>query len=207
MKKEKRFLSLEYFFRFFPFALWMSLIFLFSAHKNISLLPLAEKFFDPRDPCFGLKLHLLDLAVKKTAHFLEFFILTVFTFRAVDNPAKPAGHSYRISFIIALIFAVTDELHQVYTPTRVPGARDVAVDCAGILTALAFIRIRQEFRKNKIQPPGVKEICMEIYSPEQKAQFLLNNTLTAEEYAWARDEVEKLGLNPDNIPHDKQDNT
>jgi VanZ family protein len=193
--------------RFIPLLIWMGLIFLFSGHKNISLLPLAEKFFDPKDPCFGLKMHLLDLAMKKTAHFLEFFILTVFTFRAVANPAKPAGHPYWISFFIALLFAVTDELHQVYTPTRVPGALDVAVDCAGILTALTFIRIWQEFRNNAVHPPGGKDICTEIYSPERKAQFLLNNALTEEDYAMARDEVKKLGLNPDNIPHDKQDST
>lgn len=207
MEKKKASLTTTFITRLMPLLFWMILIFLFSAHKNISLLPLAEKFFDPKDPCFGLKMHMLDLAVKKTAHFLEFFILTVFTFRAVANPAKPAGHPYGISFFIALIFAVTDELHQVYTPTRVPGALDVVVDSAGILAALAFIRIRQEFRKNKIYPPGGKDICMESYSPEQKAQFLLNNTLTAEEYAWARDEVEKLGLNPDNIPHEKPRDT
>lgn len=49
-------------------------------------------------------------------------------------------------------------------------------------------------------------LTVEIYSPERKAQFLLNNALTLEEYAWAMDEVKKLGLNPENIPHEKPGN-
>ncbi len=49
-------------------------------------------------------------------------------------------------------------------------------------------------------------LTVEMYSPERKAQFLLNNTLTMEEYAWALDEVKKLGLNPENIPHEKPGN-
>ncbi len=49
-------------------------------------------------------------------------------------------------------------------------------------------------------------LTVEMYSPERKAQFLLNNALTVEEYAWAMDEVKKLGLNPENIPHEKPGN-
>ena len=46
-------------------------------------------------------------------------------------------------------------------------------------------------------------LSVEIYSPERKAQFLLNNALTAEDYAWAVSEVKKLGLDPENIPHER----
>lgn len=42
---------------------------------------------------------------------------------------------------------------------------------------------------------------VEIYSPERRAEFLLSNAVDAEDYARARKEVQKLGLNPDTIPH------
>ncbi len=45
------------------------------------------------------------------------------------------------------------------------------------------------------------ELEIEIYTPERKAEFFLNNATDAEEYRWARDEVERMGLNPDDIPH------
>ncbi len=44
---------------------------------------------------------------------------------------------------------------------------------------------------------------VERYTAERKAEFLLNNAVTPEDYAWAVKEVEKLGVNPKRIPHKK----
>jgi AbrB family looped-hinge helix DNA binding protein len=49
----------------------------------------------------------------------------------------------------------------------------------------------------------VAAIPIEIYTPERKAEFLLNNAVTPEDYAWAVKEVRKMGLNPENISHEK----
>lgn len=42
---------------------------------------------------------------------------------------------------------------------------------------------------------------VEIYPPERKAEFLLNTAVTPEDYAWAVEEVRKLGLTPASIAH------
>jgi hypothetical protein len=44
---------------------------------------------------------------------------------------------------------------------------------------------------------------MEQYTPERIAEFLLNNAVTAEDYAAALEEVRKLGIDPSTIPHEK----
>lgn len=44
-------------------------------------------------------------------------------------------------------------------------------------------------------------IALELYSPERRAEFLLNNAVGEDDYAQAREEVLGLGLNPDTIPH------
>lgn len=44
---------------------------------------------------------------------------------------------------------------------------------------------------------------IEIYTPERKAEFLMGNSGNAKEYAQARKEVRKMGLDPDKIPHYK----
>ena len=44
---------------------------------------------------------------------------------------------------------------------------------------------------------------VEIYSDERRAEFLLTNAVDAQDYAWAREEVRKLGLDPDHVPHDR----
>ncbi len=44
---------------------------------------------------------------------------------------------------------------------------------------------------------------LERYTPERKAEFLLNSAVTPEDYGWALKEVEKLGIDPKTIPHQK----
>jgi len=46
-------------------------------------------------------------------------------------------------------------------------------------------------------------VPLEIYTDERKAEFLLSNAIDAQDYARAVDEVRKLGLDPDDIPHYK----
>ncbi len=49
----------------------------------------------------------------------------------------------------------------------------------------------------------VVTLPIEIYAPERKAEFLLNNAITLKDYAWAVKEVRKMGLDPEAIPHEK----
>lgn len=42
---------------------------------------------------------------------------------------------------------------------------------------------------------------VEAYSPERRAEFLLNNAASAQDYEWAREEVRRMGLDPEKIEH------
>lgn len=44
---------------------------------------------------------------------------------------------------------------------------------------------------------------VERYSDARKAEFLLNNAVGADDYAWAVEEVRRMGLDPDAIPHER----
>jgi AbrB family looped-hinge helix DNA binding protein len=50
-----------------------------------------------------------------------------------------------------------------------------------------------------IRPAAVLPI--EVYTPERRAEFLLNNAVGAEDYVRARAEVKRLGLDADRIKH------
>lgn len=50
-----------------------------------------------------------------------------------------------------------------------------------------------------IRPAAV--LPVEIYAPERRAEFLLNNAVDAEDYRRARAEVKRMGLDPDRIKH------
>ncbi len=44
-------------------------------------------------------------------------------------------------------------------------------------------------------------VPIEKYTPERKAEFLLSNATNTADYRKARTEVQKLGIDPDSIPH------
>jgi AbrB family looped-hinge helix DNA binding protein len=47
----------------------------------------------------------------------------------------------------------------------------------------------------------VVTLPVEIYTRERKAEFLLNNAITSEDYAIAVEQVREMGLDPKKIPH------
>jgi AbrB family looped-hinge helix DNA binding protein len=44
-------------------------------------------------------------------------------------------------------------------------------------------------------------VPLESYTPERRAEFLLSNAVDGEDYARAKEEVRKMGLDPDAIAH------
>lgn len=44
-------------------------------------------------------------------------------------------------------------------------------------------------------------VPIEVYSADRRAEFVLSNTTDPEDYQSAKDEVRRMGLDPDAIPH------
>jgi bifunctional DNA-binding transcriptional regulator/antitoxin component of YhaV-PrlF toxin-antitoxin module len=58
----------------------------------------------------------------------------------------------------------------------------------------------EETEQGLLIRPGASGF-FEIYSPERRAEFLLSNAIDGDDYARARDEVRRMGVDPDAIPH------
>lgn len=74
----------------------------------------------------------------KLAHAIEYFALGVLVFRAVAGGFGERVTAARAmtTMIIALTYAVSDEVHQLFVPNRTADARDVLADAAGASLAL-----------------------------------------------------------------------
>ncbi len=59
-----------------------------------------------------------------------------------------------------------------------------------------------EMKEEGILLRSVLVLPVEKYSDLRKAEFLLNNAVTSEDYDWAVKEVQELGLDPEKIPHE-----
>ena len=89
--------------------------------------------------------------------------------------------------------------------TRI-GKRGTVVIPAGLRRQYGFEEgsmVIAEGRTEGVLIRPVITLPLEVYSPQRKAEFLLNNAVTPEDYEWAVKEVQKLGLDPRKIPHEK----
>jgi len=86
------------------------------------------------------------------------------------------------------------------------GKRGTVVIPAGIRRKYGFeegIMLLAEGRPEGILLRPVLTLPYERYTPQRKAEFLLNNAVTPKDHAWAVKEVRKMGLDPCSIPHEK----
>ena len=86
------------------------------------------------------------------------------------------------------------------------GKRGIVVIPASLRRRFGLIEgspIIVEERAEGILIRPVAVVPIEIYTPDRRAEFLLSDAADAEDYARAREEVLKLGLEPDRVPHHK----
>lgn len=86
------------------------------------------------------------------------------------------------------------------------GKRGAVVIPAGLRRKYGFEEgslVVTEPRAEGVLLRPVVTLPIEIYTPERKAEFLLNNAITPEDYEWAVNEVRRLGLDPERIPHER----
>lgn len=82
----------------------------------------------------------IEKAVRKLAHMAEFAVLGTLVGIACDAWRGPFIRSV-IAFLICLIYAVSDELHQTFVDGRSGEIKDVCIDVSGALLALVLIAL------------------------------------------------------------------
>jgi len=118
-----------------PVLLWMGVIFCLSAQPRTAL-PVA-----PVRP--------LDNPLKKLGHVVEYGLLAVLLLRAMRGswPGRPARRHAVLAFLLSLLYAVSDEFHQFFTPTRNPRPLDLFLDSLGMIWALTLVGFIRQLRR------------------------------------------------------------
>lgn len=106
--------------RFLPAVVWMGIIFYLSSLPSLQLTG---------------EFSIYDTALRKVAHLLEFGVLYLLWYWATGKSKNSA--------VIAILYAVSDELHQSFVPTRTAEALDLLFDLLGIAIALFITKHRQ----------------------------------------------------------------
>lgn len=87
-------------------------------------------------------LDVIHFITRKVAHFTEYAILGFLAARAFRKCLRPAIHERWFLICVALIvvYALLDEYHQSFVPSRTASIFDSFIDMAGGLTALLIVR-------------------------------------------------------------------
>ncbi len=104
------------------------------------------------------------VAVRKSAHFIEYAILALLTFRAalLAAPKNRLATAGWIAVFIVAALASADEMRQAFSPVRTGSAYDVLLDLAGGLIAILGVlilsrRLRQDSSNHREPPePGLE---------------------------------------------------
>jgi len=84
-----------------------------------------------------------DLILRKIAHMTEYFILAALLYRAFRGSFKLSAFHFTFwPLFLSFLYAVSDEVHQAFVPTRDPSAKDVFIDTIGIVIFYLFILSR-----------------------------------------------------------------
>ena len=125
--------------------LCMTVIFVLSAQKGDDSQELSDSFI----VLFGLKFS-SDI-IRTCAHFLEYAGLAVLIYNALYRSfgyAKPV-----FSVALSAIYAVTDEIHQLFVEGRACQITDIIIDsvgaAAGIAVLTAIITVYRKIKRRK----------------------------------------------------------
>lgn len=139
-----------------PLVIWMLVIFAFSAQPaaasgglSATLAAIVADAIGRAPRLFGGTafpgggLGDLQHVLRKTAHFLEYFVLGSLALLAVRpglGRGRPVGlRTVGTALLLCVGYAVTDELHQLVVPGRSGRWQDVLIDSAGALAGILLV--------------------------------------------------------------------
>ena len=122
-------------FYWLPTFIWMAIIFYFSSRQSVSV---SSDYY-------------LNFIFFKFLHLSEYAILYFLIYRSIaslKNKFFNQANKYYYPILISILYAVSDEIHQLFTPTREGKIRDILIDIAGILIMYTVIkRYKSLFKK------------------------------------------------------------
>jgi VanZ family protein len=100
-------------------------------------------------PHFGYS----DLVAKKGGHVVGYALLALAYLYAIGPRGLIAPRAAWIAVTLATVFALSDEIHQVFIPGRSAAAGDVMIDAAGAILGVGLRLLRQRRRAALGAPP------------------------------------------------------
>lgn len=145
---------------------WMAVIFYLShqpgsASGDLSsgIVAVLLGFIEQVAPNWEFDVESFHTFVRKNAHFIAYFLLALLSLNAWRSTGFRGLTQLILGFGLCILFAVTDEIHQLFISGRSGEARDVLIDSAGAGLGVAVYSIAEriwKFRRKKDSKEPIK---------------------------------------------------
>lgn len=130
---------------------WMGVIFLLSAEVSDVSSGRSDFFVEALQSAgAGWSTDTLQFLIRKAAHIFAYIILGMLSFNVVRQYKRQVKTTLLISALIPALYAITDEVHQMFVPGRSGELRDVLIDTiAGIIGVLLIYNGKRMLHKSR----------------------------------------------------------
>ena len=129
--------------------LWMLFIFIMSSFNGVmssnqsgSIATLIYNIFNISDT------EKVSFIVRKCAHVSEFFILGILVINLISK--YNVKNSYLLSFFVCVLYASSDEFHQLFVPGRSGQVADIFIDLIGVVLGLSIYCLIKYFKSLRL---------------------------------------------------------
>ena len=79
--------------------------------------------------------------IRKGAHFSIYMLVGIFIMSFISTYKLHLKYKFLISILVGLLYAISDEIHQSFTPCRTPSVIDVGIDTCGVMFGIVLVLI------------------------------------------------------------------
>jgi VanZ family protein len=139
-----------------PVLIWMALIFSASSdshsyeHSSLFVEPFLHWLF-PR--MSQSRVEVIHYFIRKCMHLTEYAMLALLFWRALRQPVKNDPrpwnwHDARLTLLLVMLYAASDEFHQLFVSSRDAAVHDVLIDTVGGAAGLLALWTLGRWRKH-----------------------------------------------------------
>lgn len=135
--------------------LWMTMIFYLSSQVaeqsnqlSTGLTGIIIKIVEKMIPNANFDIAIFNHIIRKNAHFFVYLVLGILVINALGESGLHGYKCIILALLICVLYAISDEVHQLFVPGRGGQVRDVIIDSAGASVGIGLYLI---IKKKEVQ--------------------------------------------------------
>ena len=140
---------------------WMTVIFSLSSQVaeqsdklSVGITGIIAQVIERAFPMLDIEISSFNYIIRKNAHFFAYLVLGVLVINALRRSGIYSYKSVALTLIVCGLYAISDEIHQLFVPGRDGQVKDVIIDSAGSVVGVGvYMTIERIFKKRRGKQP------------------------------------------------------